>query len=173
MGEAIVAVILPLVGVVLGTVGALTGQLLATRGESRRHADQQAAAVRAERKETIAGFLDATQRVEQVIDRRIRDGLPPSASSDDLLSALWLAKKMLELICSNELASAAHRYTSNLDTLDRSPELSEASADQRRYRGEFMEAARRELDIQEPPLYQRGAPHVTGRVPQGSPLQPS
>jgi hypothetical protein len=147
------ATVLPLVGVALGTVGTLTGQYLATRGESRRHADQRAAAARAERKETIIGFLDAAQRVEQVVDDRTHGRSTADAALDDRLHALWLAKKLLELVCSFGLASVAHKYTSTLHTLAWSSSTDKASASQKEYRAEFMEAARRELGIQGPRLY--------------------
>jgi hypothetical protein len=156
MDTAIVsATILPLVGVALGTVGTLTGQYLATRGESRRHVEQRAAQTRAERKEAILSFLDVVQRVEQVVDARRhgRVGTPDDAATDDLLHSLWLAKKSLELVCSFELASIAHKYTTTIHTLAWSTTLPERSAQQREYRAEFMEGARRELGIQGPRLY--------------------
>jgi len=151
-GAALSATILPLVGVALGTAGTLTGQYLATRGEARRHTDQRAAETRAERKEAIVGFLDAVQRVEQVVDDRMH-GRSPTAAVDDLLHSLWLSKKLLELVCSFDLASAAHRYTSTLHDLAQSPSIAGPSAAQKECRAEFMEAARRELGIDGRRLY--------------------
>jgi hypothetical protein len=153
------ATILPLVGVALGTAGTLTGQYLATRGESRRHADQRAAEVRAECKEAIVGFLDAAQRVEQVVDDRTHGRPSAEAELDDRLHALWLAKKLLELVCGFDLASVAHKYTSTLHSLAWSTSIDEPSASQKKYRAEFMEAARRELGIQGPRLYPSAVHH--------------
>jgi len=158
MDAAIVsATILPLVGVALGTVGTLTGQYLATRAEFRRHTDQRAAADRAERKEAIVAFLDAAQRVEQVVEDRIR-GRSPGDSVDDLLHPLWLAKKLLELVCGFDLASVAHRYTSTLHTLAHAAAPDGPAAGWKEYRAEFMEAARRELGIRGPRLYRAPDP---------------
>lgn len=151
-GATVGAAILPLVGVALGTAGTLTGQYLATRGESRRHADQRAAAARAERKEAIVAFLDAVQRVEQVVDDRMHRVPPDDASVHDLLHALWLSKKLLELVCSFGLASVAHKYTSTLHSLASST-AGGSPARQKEYRAEFMEAARNELGIDGPRLY--------------------
>lgn len=142
------ATVLPLVGVALGSVGTLTGQYLATRGESRRHEDLRAAEVRSERKAAIVTFLDAVQRIEMVVDARSHGQAPAAGAVDphDLLRALWLAKKLLELVCSAGLVSAAHQYTSTLDSLVWSLPEAGLSTTQKAYRGEFMDAARGELD---------------------------
>lgn len=154
MGAAAVGdAILPLVGVALGTAGTLTGQYLATRGESRRHADQRAAEIRAERKEAIIAFLDAAQRVEQLVDDRGMSLSTARVAVGNLVHALWLSKKLLELVCGFELASVAHKYASTLHTLAQAPSIDQASAGQHEYRAEFMEAARRELGVQGPRLY--------------------
>jgi hypothetical protein len=146
----VAATILPLVGVALGTAGTLTGQYLATRGEAQRHVERRTAEARAECKEAIVGFLGAAQRLEQVVDDR-RRGQPPPPSLDDLLHELWLAKKVLELVCGHELASAAHRYTSGLHAAAEGEEAPAGAP--KRERGDFMEAARRELGIDGPRLY--------------------
>jgi hypothetical protein len=146
------AIILPLVGVALGTAGTLTGQYLATRGESRRHSDQRTAALRAERKEAIARFLDAVQRVEQEIDNR-RRGRPAEAEIGDLVHAMWLAKKLLELVSGADTANAAHFYAKALHGQLSGDRDDPSSAPERPLRGEFMEAARAELGVPGPRLY--------------------
>lgn len=145
-GATLGATILPLIGVALGTIGTLTGQFLATRGESRRHAERTAAQARAERKEAIAGFLDAAQRIEQVVYDRPHGTQPVDGVVTEQLHALWLAKKLLELVGSADLASVAHRYTSTLHSTVHTPSA-EMRDRMKQCRGEFMEAARRELGL--------------------------
>jgi hypothetical protein len=96
-----------------------------------------------------------------VYDRR-RSRSSPDAPPADLLRDLWLAKKLLELVCSFGLASVAHKYTSTLDVLAWSTSMEEASASQKSCRAEFMEAARRELGIQGPHLYRTSGADVVG-----------
>jgi hypothetical protein len=150
--SAVSTTVLPLVGVALGTLGALTGQYLATRGAAKRHDDLRAAEARSERKETIVGFLDAAQRVEQFVDGRRRGRTPTETAVDDCVHALWLSKKRLELVCGPELTAAAHRYTSVLDSLVWSSTV-EPGTGRSRYRAEFMDEARRQLGVAGPPLY--------------------
>ncbi len=151
-GAIVGAAILPLIGVAMGTAGTLAGQYLAVRAESRRHADQRAAAARAERKEAIVGLLDAVQRVEQVVDHRMRGGPSDETLVDERLHAMWLSKKLLELVCSPSLASVAHRYVSTLHSLA-SSSTTGSTARHNEHRAEFMEAARDELGIDGSRLY--------------------
>jgi hypothetical protein len=132
----VAAVILPLVGVALGTVGTLTGQFLATRGEARRHAVERAAATRAEVKQAIVEYLDAVQSVEQLIDTG--DSTRPV---DDLLHTMWLKKKVLELVCEPSLGHTAHRYTSTLHQLA----SGKPSSERKQHRVAFMTGAREAL----------------------------
>jgi hypothetical protein len=141
-----------LVGVALGTLGTLTGQYLATRGAARRHADELAAQLRAERKAAIVGFLDKAQAVEQLLDAQDRGRTEPESEAERRMHDLWLAKKLIELTCRNSLASIAHRYTSILNLRVWKPSEGQSAA-HREYRSDFMEAARRELGISEPRLY--------------------
>jgi hypothetical protein len=80
----------------------------------------------------------------------------------ELMHAVWLAKIIIELVCSGTLAQAAHDYTRGLNRASqelrshgagqRSPAL---SARERQLRAEFMEAARRELGYEGEPLLRR------------------
>jgi hypothetical protein len=163
--------VLPLVGVALGTLGTLTGQYLATRGATRRHADELAAALRAERKSAIVGFLDKAQHVERLLDARDHGRVEPEAEAESRMHEVWLAKKLVELACSNDLASIAHRYTSILNERVWRPSEGQ-SAVQRDHRADFMEAARRELGIEEPRLYAPRRTEVIERLPaQEEPVQ--
>lgn len=151
--------VLPLAGVILGSASTLVGQYLALRGGARRDAARQAAEQRAERKEAIVGFLSAAERVEHqrgqlaVQDRRDLEQL------SELMHAVWLAKKIIELVCSGELAQAAHDYTRELNSgskeFARSGGSGGLSVRERKLRADFMEAARQELGYAGEPLRHR------------------
>ena len=78
------------------------------------------------------------------------------------MHAVWLAKKIIELVCSGTLAQAAQDYTRELNraskelrpdsTSHRSPAL---SAREQQLRAEFMETARLELGYAGEPLLRR------------------
>ncbi|MFG2484971.1 hypothetical protein ACGFSI_19715 [Streptomyces virginiae] len=144
--------VLALVGVLLGTMGTLVGQHLATRVEVRRDQQRQGETERAERKEAILEFLAAAQGVELVLDRRSL-GLPAADEPEDkILHALWLAKKAVELVCSHEVAQAAHDYTEALHQIIRGVVANGQASTQRERRHAFMEAARCELGSNRPRL---------------------
>jgi hypothetical protein len=165
--------VLPLVGVLLGFAGTLLGQHLSQRGESRREAARQAGEQRAERKDAIIGFLSAAERIEH--HRGLPEAQRPGHDGQltELLHAVWLAKKIIELVCSGDVAQAAHDYTRELNRrsheLERS-ELADVSAGlttgERRLRAEFIEAARREMGYQGEPLQHRG--YQETETPQAS-----
>jgi hypothetical protein len=78
------------------------------------------------------------------------------------MHAVWLAKKIIELVCSGTVAQAAQDYTLELNWASQelrpggtgrpSPAL---STRERQLRAEFMEAARRELGYAGEPLLRR------------------
>jgi hypothetical protein len=80
----------------------------------------------------------------------------------ELMHAVWLAKKIIELVCSGTLAQTAQDYTLALNqaskelgprgTGHRSPAL---SSRERQARREFVEAARREIGYAGEPLLRR------------------
>ncbi|MCX4826088.1 hypothetical protein OG883_41195 [Streptomyces sp. NBC_01142] len=141
-----------LIGVLLGTVGALVGQHLATRVEVQRDRQHRTDAVRTERKEAILGFLAAAQRVELILDRR-ELGLPaPEDPQDEKLHDLWLAKKAVELACSHDTGQAAHDYTKALHAHMRNTVVPEQAPRTRDYRYAFMEAARGALESGRPKI---------------------
>jgi hypothetical protein len=134
------------------------------RVDARREAAGRAADQRAERKDAIIGFLSATERVEQ---HRGQLSVEPGHDVRDLIElmhAVWLAKKIIELVCSGTLAQAAQDYTRELTvparnsartvpvTGHRSPAL---SAREQQLRAEFMETARLELGYAGEPLLRR------------------
>ena len=79
--------------------------------EAARHAADQ----RAERKDAIIGFLSATERVEQYRGQLVTEPGPSTPSLVELMHAVWLAKKIIELVCSGVLAQAAQDYTLELN----------------------------------------------------------
>lgn len=151
--------VLPLVGVVIGASGTLLGQYLALRVDARREAAQRTADQRAERKDAIIGFLSATERVEQDRGQHATEPDHDGPSLIELMHAVWLAKKIVELVCSGGLAQAAQEYAQELnrgsqeivrkEPGQRSPA---PSARERQLRVEFMEAARREMGYAGEPL---------------------
>jgi hypothetical protein len=149
----VMSALLPLVGVLLGAAGTVAGQYLATRSDARRDAARRASDSRLERKAAIVDFLAAVQRVEQYLDNRRHDRPTPPEPVDQQVHALWLAKKVIELVCGFDLSKAAHRYTGTLANAVRSPSKDAGLADQRATRADFMEAARRELGIPGARLY--------------------
>lgn len=154
--------VLPLAGVVIGACGTLLGQQLAMRVEAHREAARRASDQRAERKDAIIGFLSATERVEQHRGQLAVEPGHDAGALIELMHAVWLAKKIIELVCSGALAQAAQDYTLELNraslelrphsTSQRSPAL---SARERQLRAEFMETARRELGYAGEPLLRR------------------
>jgi hypothetical protein len=157
--------VLPLAGVVIGACGTLLGQHLALRVDARREAAQRASEQRAERKDAIIGFLSATERVEQYRGQLALVHGHDAGELIELMHAVWLAKKIIELVCSGILAQAAQDYTRELnrasqelrqaaDAVSRSPAL---SARERQLRAEFMEAARLELGYAGEPLLRRAS----------------
>ncbi|HXL96456.1 MAG TPA: hypothetical protein VN969_46700 [Streptosporangiaceae bacterium] len=164
--------LLPPVGVVIGASGTLLGQHLALRVDARCEAAQRAADQRAERKDAIICFLSTTEWVEQRRDER--PGKPDRGNSAlvELMHAGWLAKKIIELVCSGELAQAALDYPLELNRA--SKELRSGSTGQRptglsarewRLRAEFMEAARHETGYAGEPLLRRM--HAEADQPEG------
>ena len=84
---------------------------------------------------------------------------PPLTELIVLMHAVWLAKKIIELVCSGTLVQAAQDYTLELNraslelgpkgTGRRSPSFSDR---ERQLRAEFLEAARREMGYAGEPL---------------------
>ncbi|GAA2478600.1 hypothetical protein [Streptomyces gobitricini] len=136
---------LALAGVVLGTLGTLIGQHLATRVENRRHQWERAATERAERKAAIMDFLGSAQRIELVLDSRGLGLTGACGTDEEALHDLWLATKAVELVCAYETARAAQDYAGVLHARVRGGTEGTAAPAKRERRHTFMEAARGEL----------------------------
>jgi hypothetical protein len=161
--------VLPLAGVVLGSASTVVGQYLALRGGARRDAARRAADQRAERKEAIIGFLSAAERIEQQRGQLAAENRGDAEQVAEQMHAVWLTKKIIELVCSGEVAQAAHDYTRELNV--GSKEFREGggsgglSARERELRAAFMEAARQELGYTGEPLQRR---IYADRLPHGA-----
>lgn len=149
---SVAATVLPLAGVVLGSAGTLIGQYLSTRVEARRVRFEQAGAERSERKAALLEFLSAAQQVELCLDRLSMGEQVDDSEKWRLLHALWLAKKVPELLCSPPVAQAAHDYTAALHALLRGQATGEGTPFKRELRFAFLEAARQELGTTSEPL---------------------
>ena len=147
--------VLPLAGVILGVTGALLGQHMALRVDVRRDASQRAAEQRAERKEAIIGFLSATDRIEQHWERLTAHDASVMDKLPELLHDMWLAKKVIEIVCSGEVAQAAHDYALELNHLTRKWQNTEQSDHEIELRTAFLEAARREMGYTGEPMQRR------------------
>ena len=160
---AVSATVLPLAGVALGTAGTLLGQRMTTRADLQRATAERSAAVRAERKDAIIGYLAAAENIEQL--RGASAGGHHQVDKADLAErahALWLAKKLIELVCSADLAQAAQDYTRALDSTtwalaDQGWKGASRALSPREHelRVELMETARRELGYHGAPLLRR------------------
>jgi hypothetical protein len=162
--------VLPLAGVVIGACGTLLGQHLALRVDERRETAKRASDQRAERKEAIIDFLSATERVEHYRGQLTRKAGPDAENLAELMHAVWLAKKIIELVCSGGLAQAAQDFTVTLNRACQElryngPDRPRAglSDTEHQLRVEFIEAARRELGFAGEPLLRRTRPHVPPR----------
>lgn len=152
---------------VIGACGTLLGQHLTVRVDERREIAKRASDQRAERKEAIIGFLSVTERVEQYRGQLTRKPSADAENLAELMHAVWLAKKIIELTCSGGLAQAAQDFTVALNRTSHDlrrggPERSLAglSDTEHQLRVEFIETARRELGFAGEPLLRRTGPHV-------------
>jgi hypothetical protein len=142
--------VLPLAGVVIGACGTLLASIWRCGGCTPRGSPACVGpACRTQRRHYR--FLSAAERVEH----RGQLALVPGHDAGDLIElmhAVWLAKKIIELVCSGTLAQAAQDYTHELNgaskelrPADAAPQPPALSTRERQLRAEFMEAARREL----------------------------
>ncbi|WP_406514557.1 hypothetical protein OG851_43395 (plasmid) [Streptomyces sp. NBC_00161] len=151
------ASLLPLVGVALGTAGTLIGQYLVARLDTRRDERQQREALRAERKEAIVGFFRASQNVERARDQISSGGPREAVELEKHVHELWLAKKIIELVCSAELAQAAHDYTLELADNARMAGREPSLVNEHGLRAAMVEMARLEMGYDGSPLKRRAA----------------
>ncbi|GLY37523.1 hypothetical protein Amsp01_035470 [Amycolatopsis sp. NBRC 101858] len=150
------AVILPLVGVLIGATASFAAQYLATRTTQRQEKIRRVAEIRAERKEVIFNFLEGMQLVERVAEHRFEHGghgeVPQPATH-----RMWYLQKCIELVGTQQLIHASVEYAQRLHdavygSLPAGVNVWEFMAERR---FPFLEAARRELDI--PDLRESGS----------------
>ena len=146
--------VLPLAGVALGSLGALLGQYLASRADTRRYEMERSTNQRTERKEAIVGFLSATERMEHYSGQVTAHGGQAEDSVTDLMHNVWLTKKIIELVCTGRLAQAAHDFSQELQRIA-NEQLAGGKVNvsgRAALRRSFMEAARREMGYTGEPL---------------------
>ena len=159
--------VLPLVGVALGTTGTLLGQLLLTRVEARRELFKIEEARRQERKAAIVDYLAAAQHAEQIEHKIAASETVDSDQALDALRTLWLAKKVIELVCSAQVAQTAHDYAYEINKNIHLDSLEVSTASERERRVAFIEQARRELGYFGEPLLRPGRPtEMAATAPQ-------
>ena len=145
-------VVVPLVGVVLGSTGAILAQYIGTR-VTKQQARAAAGAQRCswKRKEAIREFLDAAQSVEQAAEQRSIEGQLPNDISVRI-HRMWFQRKCIQLICSTQLSEAAQNYSWCMyrSCYRDLPHGIDVWAYLHEGRDPFMVLARRELRIREP-----------------------
>jgi hypothetical protein len=110
-----------LAGVAIGTVGSLTVGYFTTRTAREQTRVQQAAAFRAERKDTILEYLRAMQAFHDFVLRvwehapDLPEGHKSSREAAQLESELWFYQKKLLLVASEPLRKASLSFTEKLD----------------------------------------------------------
>jgi len=103
--------LLTLAGVLLGAIATLVGQYLTTLDAARKARAERAAARRAERKEAIVRFLDIAQDVERLAED-VHHGITDRKAADGQLThRLWLAQKIVDLVCSEQLRQPTFKFT--------------------------------------------------------------
>jgi nitroreductase len=90
----------------------LTAHRAAEKASARRHAETLREARRPERLSHLVAFMQAAQRAERVakyIHQYKRDGAHDHA--DETLDELWIKLRPVQLLCSENVAMAAHALT--------------------------------------------------------------
>ncbi|WP_162890202.1 hypothetical protein [Streptomyces olivoreticuli] len=104
----------PFIGVVLGTVASLVGQLLqgraSERAEARRNERERAEARRDERLTHLVAFLCAVQEAERVaVDRYHHNETDAEwqMRARRALDRVWVTQKTIHLVCASKVNDAA------------------------------------------------------------------
>jgi hypothetical protein len=130
MNVEVYASLIPLAGVLVGGGLAYVAQRVALRSaeqsDTRRQAVTRAEARRAERMTIVDRLLAGAQDVERIAAERHYAGVSGTewrAKADAAMDRLWVAEKMVRILCSLEMHDAAHEFVTALkDALDRPPE---------------------------------------------------
>jgi hypothetical protein len=105
--------------VVVGAV-ALLGQQFNQRAEARRHRADIDEARRTERLTEVINYLKLIQQGELVAIDKYHDG-KASPSLDlrvaEIREAIWVAQRVIELLCKKEVSNAAHDLSSVTDAV--------------------------------------------------------
>jgi hypothetical protein len=113
--STVTSVVIPLLGVVVGAAGVLLAQYLSTRVTKQQAEAAKLAAIRAERKDSILAFLEATQRVEQAAEERYMTGKLPE-DYPARVHDMWFRNRCIELINRPALIDKCESYVWCLHT---------------------------------------------------------
>jgi hypothetical protein len=150
--STVMSVVIPLLGVIVGAAGALLVQYLGTRVRKQQAEAAAKAAARAERKEAILAYLQATQSVEQAAERRYANGELPNGYRTRMHN-MWVQQKYIELVGSATLIEKAKRYADECliaAIYGEQPEGSDVWHFLEEYNQPFLAAARAELGLAKP-----------------------
>lgn len=110
------SVVVPLVGVVLGALGALLGVYLSNRVTKKQAEDSRTAALRTERKKAIVAFLNVAQSVEEAVEQRyLHATLPDDWTSR--IHKMWFRQKCIELVCNPAVNEKTIEYAKQIHGL--------------------------------------------------------
>jgi len=112
-------------------------------------------AQRTERRKAIVGFMSATDRIEQNWEYLAAHNASVIKKIPELLHDMWLSKKVIELVCSGELAQIAHDYALDLNHHARELLNTGQSEHQLELRTIFLERARIEMGYKGEPMQRR------------------
>jgi hypothetical protein len=149
--------LLSLLGVGIGTLGAVLGQYQSTRLSRRQQNAQEWAAQRTELRASIMRFLSMVHQVKPIVVPD-DDSTQPQLSNHRVLDELWLAQHELDLVAISEnLRGAAYRYARAVSSPGR-VDTAEGPRDDvlRDAQREFMDAARADLWPHAGPTVQDG-----------------
>lgn len=102
-------------GVVLGIAVTSVTEAMRRRQTSALSIAEQKAALRNDRREAIFAFIDATQRVFQIAASRQRgERFEPDDTTREAEHDLYFRQNCIDVLCSDELRSAADMYASKM-----------------------------------------------------------
>ena len=141
-----------LLGALLGGGISLATQRVAERGTAKRHAQALLEARRPERLSHLIAFIQTAQDAERIAKYIHQDGLDEAVErANATLDRLWITLRPVQMLCSEEVATAAHALAVQAHLAVREgPGKQTISAFLRPSREELINAARIDLDAGSP-----------------------
>ncbi|WP_144122724.1 hypothetical protein [Catellatospora sichuanensis] len=100
-----------LIGVVVGSVGSFLAQSFVAKVSREQAEANRRAAHRAERREAVHAFIGAAQAVESLAQRLHVGQVRDDTEAYGLLQQMWLAQRLLELVCGEAVRNSALAFT--------------------------------------------------------------